>query len=102
MEGILYLSGLMLNYQIGKDCYKRLSKAEKIGIGATIALGIDAIITPALTGKTLHEMILETGFKPDTQLLITAAEGLTACAGQIYHAARTFQICAKDKVIPSN
>lgn len=68
---------------------KELSKSQLLGMGASVAVGIDALITPALTGgTTLHQIVLEsTGGQPLSQLYeepLVMMEQATAWIPQVW------------------
>lgn len=52
----IYTALTIFNQRTGKKYYSKFSKIEKIGLGACLAIGIDSIVVPAFTGKTLNEM----------------------------------------------
>ncbi|MFH1173627.1 MAG: hypothetical protein V1725_00660 [archaeon] len=80
---------------------KQFSIGDKIDIGASLLMGIDVIITPALSGgRTLHE-IAGLSMPAATETFVQYGELAVASLGQIYHALRNFQIIAQDKKEPA-
>jgi len=91
---------------IGGERFKKLSKLEKIGVVSSLAMGVDAIIAPALPGgKTLHQTIAEGIGMPIPQAIeygIKLAEGGLACLGLLYYAGRNVHLACKETEKPTS
>ena len=102
MNELLYPLLITVNNMNGAEYFNKLSKAEKIGIFSSLALGLDAIVTPVMTkGKTLHQIVLEVTGMPINEAAeywVRVAESGLAYLAQLYHAFRNLQICSKDTI----
>ena len=88
-EVLNYGFAVIANNVSASFTYDRISSTEKKVIATSVILGIDAIVTPGLSGgKTLHGMLLESVGLSLPELFdhyTTIVERALAAGGQIYH-----------------
>jgi len=90
-------SGLVLGNFIYTQ-YRKIdfSGTEVIGIFTSVALGIDAIVTPTFTGgETLHNLAagaINMAAPETIEKYVQIAEAIGAVAGQVYQTAKNVQL----------
>ena len=89
----LFNYGHTISGKIKKEHFKNevnFSNLEKLTLGGSVLIGIDAVITPLFIGESLHNLLgVNLDYCHEQGLM--SLEFLGAYSGMFYHAAKNFK-----------